>query len=180
MVMDCQDIWREISNYLEGDVDPTLRAAMEEHFRGCKHCTAVLDGTRNIVELYGDERMAELPLGFSYRLHRRLEENLNAGRRRFLGWALAAAAAVLVAGGLELGRSPRFASPHLRSEHARPGGDVPPEIMVVVSGDGKMFHASAGCPLLHHRTNLRTLAAREAIRDGYTPCTRCMKEYLKT
>ena len=33
MVVSCEEVWREISNYLEGDVDPSLRASMEEHFR---------------------------------------------------------------------------------------------------------------------------------------------------
>ena len=102
MVVNCEEVWREISNYLEGEVDPSLRAAMEEHFRGCKHCTAVLDGTRNVIQLYGDERMLEVPLGFSQRLHRRLEENMPPSRRGFLGWMVAAAAAVLVAGSFEL------------------------------------------------------------------------------
>ena len=43
---------------------PKLRAAMDAHFRACKHCTAVLEGTRNVIQLYGDERMIELPAGF--------------------------------------------------------------------------------------------------------------------
>jgi anti-sigma factor RsiW len=73
MVVNCEEVWREISNYVDGEVEPTLRVAMDEHIRGCKRCSAVLDGTRNVVELYGDERMSEVPLGFSNRLHRRLD-----------------------------------------------------------------------------------------------------------
>jgi len=29
MVVSCEEVWREISNYLEGEVDASLRAAME-------------------------------------------------------------------------------------------------------------------------------------------------------
>src|SRR5271157_1269137 len=101
MVVSCEEVWREVSNYLDGDVDPTLRVAIEEHVRGCKRCTAVLDGTRNLIQLYGDERMLEVPLGFSQRLHQRLDENMPRNRRSFLGWMVAAAAAVLVVGTLE-------------------------------------------------------------------------------
>src|SRR6267143_3386892 len=99
MVVNCEEVWREISNYLEGDIDPSLRAAMDQHVHSCKRCTAVLAGTRNVIQLYGDERMVEVPLGFSHRLHRRLEENMpaNNSRRTFFGWIVAAAAAVLVA-----------------------------------------------------------------------------------
>ena len=177
MVVSCEEVWREISNYLEGDVDPSLRAAMEEHVRGCKRCTAVLDGTRNVIQLYGDERMFEVPLGFSHRLHRRLEENMAGARRSFLGWMVAAAAGILVGGSFELARSSVFSHPELRSEHAQPGSGVPPDMMVVVAADGKTFHVS-GCPFIHDKAKLRTIAAREAMREGYTPCVRCMRKYL--
>ena len=50
----CEEVWREISNYLENEIGTGLRKRMEEHFKGCKHCTAVLDGTRNIVQLFRD------------------------------------------------------------------------------------------------------------------------------
>ena len=178
MVVNCEEVWREISNYLEEDVDPGLRTAMDDHIRGCKRCTAVLDGMRNVVEIYGDERMLEVPLGFSHRLQRRVEENMPRSRRGFLGWMVAAAAAILVAGSFEVARSSAFNRPELRSEHAQPGAGVPPDMLVVVSTEGKTFHA-AGCPFIHDKAQLRTIAAREAQREGYSPCVRCMKKYLR-
>jgi len=177
MVVNCEQVWHEISNYLEDDVDPNLRAAMEAHFRECERCRSVLKGTRNVVQLYGDERMVNVPLGFSYRLQRRLEENIQPSRRSFLGWMAAAAAAVLVAGSIELSRSSLFSQPDLRSEHAQPGTGVPPDMMVVVSG-GKIFHAS-GCPFIHDKAHIRTIVAREALKEGYVACVRCMKKYLR-
>lgn len=177
MVVNCEEVWREISNYLDGEIESGLRLAMEEHIRGCRRCAAVLDGTRNVVQLYGDERMFEVPLGFSQRLQHRLEEeNMPRGRRGFLGWMVAAAAAVLVASSFEAARS-SVSRPALRSEHAQPGAGVPPDMLVVVSTDGKTFHA-AGCPFIHNKAHIQTLAAREAQRAGYAPCIRCMKEYL--
>ena len=178
MVVNCEQVWREISNYLEDDVDPNLRAAMEAHFRECDRCRSVLEGTRNVIQLYGDERMIDVPLGFSYRLQRRLEETIRPSRRGFLGWMVAAAAAVLVAGSIELSRSSTFRQPELRSEHAQPGAGVPPDMMVVVSIDGKIFHAS-GCPFIHDKAHVRTIAAREALKEGYAPCVRCMRKYLR-
>src|ERR1700686_823817 len=135
MVVSCEEGWREISNYLEGEVDASLRAAVEDHLHGCKHCTAVLDGTRNLVQLYGDERMFEAPLGFSHRLHRRLEENMPGTGRSFLGWVVAAAGAGLVAGSFEVARFYVFSRPELRSDDAQPGAGVPPDMWVIVSGD---------------------------------------------
>jgi hypothetical protein len=178
MVVNCEQVWREISNYLEGDIDDSLHAAMETHFRECKRCQAVLDGMRNVIGLYGDERMVEMPLGFGYRLQRRLQENLQPSRRTFLGWMVAAATAVLVAGSFEIARSSAFRRPELRSEHARSGSGVPPDMMVVVSEEGKIFHVS-GCSFIHDKAHTRTMVAHEAIKEGYAPCVRCMKKYLQ-
>jgi predicted anti-sigma-YlaC factor YlaD len=76
----CEEIWREISNYLEGEISGEMRARMEEHFKGCKHCTAVLDGTRDVVRLVGDARAFELPAGFSNRLYLKLNRRLGKDR----------------------------------------------------------------------------------------------------
>jgi anti-sigma factor RsiW len=177
MVVNCEEVWREVSNYLDGEVEPVLRVAIEEHVRGCKRCEAVVNGTRNVIELYGDERMLEVPLGFSQRLHRRLDDNMPANRRSFLGWMVATAAACLVLGTLEVARSSALRGPQLRSEHSQPSKGVPPDMMVIVSEDGKLFHA-AGCPYIHERNHLRTVTAAEATRAGYTPCVRCLRKYL--
>jgi anti-sigma factor RsiW len=175
MVVKCEEVWREISNYLDREIEPGLRLAMEEHIRGCQHCAAVLDGTQNVVQLYGDERMMEVPLGFSQRLQHRLDEKVFPTRRGFLGWMVAAAAALLIAGGIELRRAPSRLD--VRSQQAQPGAGIPPDMVVVVSTDGKLFHRS-GCPFIHDKAHIQTLTAREAIREGYAPCVRCMKQYL--
>jgi len=177
MVVTCEQVWQEISNYFENDVEPNLRAAMEAHFRECDRCRSVLEGTRNVIKLYGDERMIDVPVGFSYRLQRRLEESTQPTRRGFLGWMVAATAAVVVVGSFEFARSSIFGQPDLRSEHAQPAVGVPPDMMVVVSTEGKLFHAVA-CPFIHDKAHVRTIVAREALKEGYAPCVRCMKKYL--
>jgi len=176
MVVDCETVWSEVSNYLDGEVDRELRSAIEEHLRGCKRCVAVLAGTRNVVQLYGDERMLEVPLGFGHRLHRKLDDAMRPTRRSFLGWMVAAAAGVLVVGGFELARSLSL-RPAVRSAHAQPGRGIPPDMMVLVYPQGKTFHRT-GCTYLLDKKNLIRIAAGDAERAGYVPCTRCMKKYL--
>jgi hypothetical protein len=68
----CIEVWREISNFLEGVVDPELRARMEAHFAVCNHCKAILDGTNNVVKLIADGQTFEVPPGFSERLFKKL------------------------------------------------------------------------------------------------------------
>jgi hypothetical protein len=181
MVVNCEHVWREISNYLDKEVDPETRAAMEAHFKECKHCTAVLDGTRNVVQLYGDDRLFELPAGFSQRLQRRLAQQSSSSRygsaRTF--WMLAVAAAALLAGGLTLGNSTVFRQPELRSEHAQPPHNIPPALMVALSTDGKVFHVP-GCKYLHKRDgeSPQLMTAADALKEGYVPCPRCLRQYL--
>jgi len=177
MVMTCAQVWPEISNYLDHEVGADLRAAMAEHFLVCRKCSTVLEGTRNVIGLYGEDRMFEPPLGFSQRLHRRLEENMPRQRGTWFGWMVAAVAAVLVVGTFEVANSSSFAHPELRSEHAEPATGVPGDLMVVVSEDGKTFHA-AGCKFIHDKAKQRTIPASEALREGYVPCVRCMRKYL--
>jgi len=177
MVVACEQVWREVSNYLEGDMAPELRAAVDEHSRTCPRCRAVLEGTRNVVQIYGDERMVEVPLGFSHRLRRKLEENMPGRRGTAWGWmiGLAAAAAVILVM-VEVANPPASRQP-LRVEHAQPGYNVPGDMMVVVTANSRTFHV-AGCKFLHDKANLRSITAGEAMREGYVPCVRCLRKYV--
>jgi hypothetical protein len=180
MVVNCEQVWQEISNYLEGEVNPELRAAMEAHFHQCKHCTAVLDGTRNVIHLYGDDRAFQLPAGFTAGWQRRLTEYVPSPRAIALGWLLAAAALALVSGSFALARLEARSVSSLRSYHAEPGAGIPDEMRVTVSANSKVFHVP-GCRFLHKHENekVRLIAASEAIREGYVPCVRCLRQYLK-
>ena len=70
--IDCQQVRRELSNYLDGDLTPELRLQIEKHLAGCSHCAAVHDGMRNVVQLLGNDKLLELPEGFGKRLYQRL------------------------------------------------------------------------------------------------------------
>lgn len=70
--IDCQQVRRELSNYLEGDLAPELRLQIESHLAGCSHCAAVHDGMRNVVRLLGDGKLLDVPEGFGKRLYQRL------------------------------------------------------------------------------------------------------------
>jgi len=177
----CERVWQEISNFLEGDVEPGLRAAMDEHFKTCKKCVSVLEGTRNVIRLYGDERMIEVPAGFSRRLERRLgrsRKGPNVVWSTWSAWLVPLAALLLIGGGIRVANSTSVPRPML-SEHANPGENIPPDMLVVISADAKDFHVR-GCPFIHNKDKERTLTAKEAMREGYVPCVRCMRKYLET
>ena len=76
MVIDCKHVWEHISGYLDGTLPADTLRLVQAHLDHCEICSAVLDSTRNILILTADERVFELPLGFSDRLHARLDEEL--------------------------------------------------------------------------------------------------------
>ena len=76
MMIDCKHVWEHISAYIDGEIDPELRAEIDKHLETCEICSAVLDSTRNIVVLVADDRVFELPAGYSSRLHDRIEREL--------------------------------------------------------------------------------------------------------
>jgi len=70
----CEEVWREISNYIDEAIEPELHARMEAHFKVCGHCAAVLDGSRNVIKLIADDQTYVLPAGFGERLYRKLKD----------------------------------------------------------------------------------------------------------
>jgi len=176
VVVKCEDVWREISNYLEEDLDPALKLAVDEHFAQCAHCASVRDGMRNVIGLYGDKAMFPLPAGFYPRLHGRLADQVEGRRISRRAWlvsvgvtgALAASAACAAA-------LDRFVARPL-SEMSQPARRLPQRLVAIVDG-GKMFHAP-GCPFMHGTYHM--VAAEEAVREGYAPCTRCMRDALRS
>lgn len=76
MVIECKHVWTYISEYIDGTLSPEVRERVQKHLEHCEICSAILDSTRNILILTADDRVFELPVGFSERLHARLEREL--------------------------------------------------------------------------------------------------------
>jgi hypothetical protein len=76
MVIDCKHVCDSISGYLDDSLSPELRELVQRHLEHCEICSAVLDSTRNILVLTADNRVFELPIGFSERLHARLGQEI--------------------------------------------------------------------------------------------------------
>jgi CheY-like chemotaxis protein len=80
--MSCEEIWREIPNYIGGKHGAAMRASLEEHLKDCKHCTAALGGAGNVVRLAADAATFDLRAGHSNRLGRKLSRKREQARRR--------------------------------------------------------------------------------------------------
>lgn len=43
--LDCRQVWKELTNYIDGDLTQEMRDRIMRHQQGCRHCTAIYDGT---------------------------------------------------------------------------------------------------------------------------------------
>jgi hypothetical protein len=125
--------------------------------------------------------MLEVPAGFGRRLEKRLAKGAVEKTSVWSGlsaWLVPVAAMALIAGGMMLTSSLTHAH-FFKSQHAEPGKGIPPDLVVVVSSGAKLFHVP-GCEFIHDKATERTMTAKEAIQEGYVPCSRCLRQYLKT
>lgn len=76
-MVSCKTLVANLSDYMDGDTTVEMRQKIEKHLRGCRRCSAVYDSTRKMLVITGDERIFELPAGFSERLHRFLNDALS-------------------------------------------------------------------------------------------------------
>jgi hypothetical protein len=177
MVIKCDDVLCKISHYLEDDLDPALKRAIEEHIAQCRQCKAVLEGAGNVVALYGDETMFSPPAGFHSRLRRRLADRVEGQRGSWRGWLVSVAATGALAALVLFSTVARDRIvPEPRAQMSQPARRLPQRLVAVVDG-GKTFHVP-GCPYMHGK--YRMVTADDAIREGYTPCNRCMSEALRS
>ena len=75
--MNCKGVIREISNYIDGELDAAMMRDLQQHLHDCVDCALVVNQTKLTVELYCDSETVELPSDIRTRLH-------EAFRKKFL------------------------------------------------------------------------------------------------
>lgn len=78
--MNCKTLVSELENYLDKELDATLRATIEEHLSKCKKCRLIVDTTKKTVEIYCNSEPAPLPADTRKRLHEALAQRLRRAR----------------------------------------------------------------------------------------------------
>jgi anti-sigma factor RsiW len=68
-LINCQECWKHISSYLDGEIDRDLKRDLEQHLIFCHHCQVVVDSTRKTIDLYCDGKLFQLPGSVRDRLH---------------------------------------------------------------------------------------------------------------
>jgi len=74
--LNCKGVIREISNYIDGELDSTVKQELERHLAHCEDCTMILDQTRKSIEILCDSQPVVLPADIQNRLHEALRARL--------------------------------------------------------------------------------------------------------
>ena len=77
--MKCKSVIRELSNYLDGDLDGILKLDLERHLQHCEDCSMVVDQTKRTVEIFCGSEPLELPTDVRSRLHQALHKKIAQG-----------------------------------------------------------------------------------------------------
>ena len=78
--MNCKGVIRELSNYIDGNLDPGLKTELERHLQHCEDCTMIVDQTKKSIEILCDSKPVELPSDVRSRLHAALRQKIGHGK----------------------------------------------------------------------------------------------------
>lgn len=59
--MKCSKFLSELSDFLDGSLDPAIKAELEEHLTWCHNCHVVCNTTKKTIEIYRENQVYELP-----------------------------------------------------------------------------------------------------------------------
>jgi anti-sigma factor RsiW len=74
--LNCKGVIRELSNYIDGDLDFAVKQELERHLEHCEDCAMIVDQTKKSIEILCDSRPVELPSDVRSRLHAVLRKKL--------------------------------------------------------------------------------------------------------
>jgi predicted anti-sigma-YlaC factor YlaD len=78
--VNCRNIVKELSNYLDEALDSTLKASIEKHLENCEDCKIVVDTTKQTIQIYCNSEPAPLPEDTRIRLRDALKKRLRGVR----------------------------------------------------------------------------------------------------
>jgi len=75
-MVNCEHVLEQLSNFIGGEIDASLRADIEAHLKMCRKCSVLHDSLRKVLIIVADERTFEIPVGYSERLHAFIDQHL--------------------------------------------------------------------------------------------------------
>ena len=72
--MNCKGVIGELSNYIDGDLDPVVKQELERHLEHCEDCTMIVDQTKKTIEILCGSQPVSLSTDVRSRLHAALRQ----------------------------------------------------------------------------------------------------------
>ncbi|HUA57355.1 MAG TPA: zf-HC2 domain-containing protein [Verrucomicrobiae bacterium] len=80
-MLTCKDFLRELSDFLDENLDAEIRAKLEQHMTECPNCWVIADTTRKTIKIYKGMDPYPIPSDVEERLMKALERKLASGRK---------------------------------------------------------------------------------------------------
>ena len=74
-LLTCKDFLKELSAYLDNDLDPELKADLQKHVSECPNCWVVCDTTEKTIKVYKGMEAQPIPSSIQGRLQAFLARN---------------------------------------------------------------------------------------------------------
>ena len=75
-MLTCKDFLKELSDYLDENLDAEVRAKLEEHITECPNCWVIADTTRRTIQIYKGMEPFPIPSDVESRLMKALERKM--------------------------------------------------------------------------------------------------------
>jgi anti-sigma factor RsiW len=75
--LNCKGLIAELTEYLDGELQVSVRTELELHLMKCENCRVVVNTTRKTIEIFCNAEPAPLPEDVRSRLHDALVARLN-------------------------------------------------------------------------------------------------------
>jgi anti-sigma factor RsiW len=72
--VNCKKVILQLTSYLDGVLDSTMRNDLEQHLSGCTDCRLVVDTCRKTIQIFCNSEPVPLPEDVRSRLHTALLE----------------------------------------------------------------------------------------------------------
>ena len=75
-MLTCKDFLRELSDFLDENLDAEIRAKLEQHITECPNCWVIADTTRKTIKIYKGMDPYPIPSDVEERLMQALERKI--------------------------------------------------------------------------------------------------------
>jgi anti-sigma factor RsiW len=80
-LLTCKDFLRELSDFLDENLDAEIRARLEQHMTECPNCWVIADTTKKTIKIYKGMDPYPIPSDVESRLMKALERKMASGSK---------------------------------------------------------------------------------------------------